>query len=75
MSDSRKSSSSRQAPLREGVDYYLDELGRYVFLTGYHLRRGYCCRSRCRHCPYGYGAGLPDPDLPGSNKQEGQDQQ
>ncbi|HEU4743322.1 MAG TPA: DUF5522 domain-containing protein, partial [Meiothermus sp.] len=18
----------------------------------YHLRRGYCCGSRCRHCPY-----------------------
>ncbi|MDH4378875.1 MAG: DUF5522 domain-containing protein [Vampirovibrionales bacterium] len=19
-----------------------------------HLQRGYCCRSACRHCPYGY---------------------
>ncbi len=19
-----------------------------------HIERGYCCRSACRHCPYGY---------------------
>ena len=32
-------------------DYYL-EGGRMVFTATYHLRRGYCCGSRCRHCPY-----------------------
>jgi uncharacterized protein (TIGR00290 family) len=26
-----------------------------VFTTAYHLRRGYCCESGCRHCPYGFG--------------------
>lgn len=25
-----------------------------VFTEAYHLRRGYCCRSGCRHCPYGF---------------------
>jgi hypothetical protein len=25
-----------------------------VFTTSYHFNRGYCCRSKCRHCPYGY---------------------
>ncbi|MGD1961059.1 MAG: DUF5522 domain-containing protein [Fulvivirga sp.] len=20
----------------------------------YHLQRGYCCKSGCRHCPYGF---------------------
>ncbi|MGA1776952.1 MAG: DUF5522 domain-containing protein, partial [Flavobacteriaceae bacterium] len=20
----------------------------------YHLKRGYCCKSNCRHCPFGY---------------------
>ncbi len=37
--------------LIEGVHYYLEgEL--YVF-TGIHLlKRGYCCGSKCRHCPY-----------------------
>jgi len=24
-----------------------------VFTAQYHLRRGYCCHSYCRHCPYG----------------------
>lgn len=38
--------------LVEGVDYYLED-GRVVFTEAYHLRRGYCCNSRCRHCPYG----------------------
>jgi hypothetical protein len=23
-----------------------------VFTRQYHLRRGYCCGSGCRHCPY-----------------------
>jgi hypothetical protein len=24
-----------------------------VFTATYHLKRGYCCNSGCRHCPYG----------------------
>jgi len=23
-----------------------------VFTRRYHLKRGYCCGSGCRHCPY-----------------------
>lgn len=38
--------------LKEGVDYYLDENGLMVFTEAYHLKRGYCCESGCRHCPY-----------------------
>ena len=37
--------------LREGEDYYVDG-GAMVFTAAYHLRRGYCCESGCRHCPY-----------------------
>jgi hypothetical protein len=37
--------------LREGEDYYL-EGGATVFTAAYHLKRGYCCESACRHCPY-----------------------
>ncbi|MFG0252592.1 MAG: DUF5522 domain-containing protein [Phycisphaerales bacterium JB038] len=37
---------------REGVDYYLDEQGRTVFTAYFLLKRGYCCISGCRHCPY-----------------------
>ncbi len=38
--------------LVEGEDYYLEN-GNWVFTAKYLLRRGYCCRSGCRHCPYG----------------------
>ena len=40
-------------PLEEG-DFYLSEEGYKVFTKQYHLKRGYCCESGCRHCPYGY---------------------
>jgi 2-iminoacetate synthase ThiH len=37
--------------LVEGEDFYRE--GAYVVFTArYHLRRGYCCESGCRHCPY-----------------------
>ncbi|MDA1148848.1 MAG: DUF5522 domain-containing protein [Bacteroidetes bacterium] len=39
-------------PVEEG-DYYTEN-GYRVFTEKYHLRRGYCCESGCRHCPYGY---------------------
>jgi hypothetical protein len=38
----------------EGADYYL-EGGLMVFTERFLLRRGYCCESGCRHCPYGFG--------------------
>jgi uncharacterized protein DUF5522 len=38
-----------------GEDYYVEN-GNWVFTASYLLRRGYCCRSGCRHCPYGYVA-------------------
>lgn len=40
------------APLVEGVDYYLDENKNFVFTEAHHLKRGHCCHSGCRHCPY-----------------------
>ena len=47
-----ESDLSRQAPaLVEGEDFYRE--GAYVVFTArYHLRRGHCCESGCRHCPY-----------------------
>jgi hypothetical protein len=39
------------AKLQPGEDYYYD--GPYVVFTAqYHLKRGTCCNSGCRHCPY-----------------------
>lgn len=40
--------------LKEG-DYYL-EGPNLVFTAAYHLKRGFCCQSGCRHCPYGFVA-------------------
>lgn len=41
--------------------YYLEN-GKVVFTPNYHIERGDCCGSGCRHCPY-------DPKhLKGNNK-------
>ena len=41
--------------LKEGEHYYTDkQTGLVVFTEKYHLLRGYCCKSGCRHCPYGF---------------------
>ncbi len=32
-------------------DYYMED-GLLVMTEAYHLKRGYCCGSKCRHCPY-----------------------
>jgi hypothetical protein len=46
--------SQKQPPaLKEGEDYYFEN-GLMVFTEAYHLKRGYCCKSGCRHCPYGF---------------------
>jgi hypothetical protein len=38
---------------QEGEDFYWE--GPYmVFTAAWHLKRGYCCGSACRHCPYGH---------------------
>jgi hypothetical protein len=43
--------SRRDAELREGIDYYLED-GLLVFTAAFLRKRGYCCESGCRHCPY-----------------------
>ena len=45
--------SKRVRKLIEGIDYYQE--GPYMVLTEWHhLKRGYCCGNRCRHCPYNH---------------------
>ena len=46
-----ESRAGKTAELREGIDYYL-EAGLLVFTAEFLRRRGYCCDSGCRHCPY-----------------------
>lgn len=39
--------------MRRGACSYADPLsGQSVFTAAHHLKRGRCCRSCCRHCPY-----------------------
>ena len=40
-----------QGALEPEKDYYM-ERGAFVFTESYLRRRGYCCGSGCRHCPY-----------------------
>lgn len=39
--------------LVEGIDFYYEN-GLMVFTAEYLKKRGFCCRSGCRHCPYGF---------------------
>lgn len=41
-------------PKLEPEDYYVSEDGYIVFAEKYHLKRGICCMSGCKHCPYGF---------------------
>lgn len=43
--------------LIEGVDYYFEEKDGVkfkIFTEHYLSKRAYCCKNRCRHCPYGF---------------------
>jgi hypothetical protein len=40
--------------MKAGSDYYFNEEGLMVFTEQYHLKRGFCCKNRCRHCPWKY---------------------
>ena len=43
----------KHIPLEEG-DYYMTPQGYKCFTEQYHLKRGYCCESGCKHCPFGF---------------------
>jgi hypothetical protein len=44
-------------------DYYINDDGLLVFTENYHLKRGYCCKSGCLHCPFDY-QNTANPDIP-----------
>lgn len=40
---------------QKGASFYVDpQTGNYVFTRKHHQKRGTCCKSGCRHCPYGF---------------------
>jgi uncharacterized protein DUF5522 len=49
--DENQTPRREESSTLEPEDYYFE--GPYlVFTAAYHLKRGYCCGSNCRHCPY-----------------------
>lgn len=49
--------------LTEGVDFTYNENGLMVLSREYHLKRGYCCKSGCKNCPYDFSKSF-DSDIP-----------
>ena len=37
--------------ISQSQDFYYEN-GYKVMTEKYHLKRGYCCNNKCRHCPY-----------------------
>jgi hypothetical protein len=46
MSSKKERSDKNENPL-----FYMEN-GLIVFTEAYHLARGFCCNSGCRHCPF-----------------------
>lgn len=57
--------------MEEGVDYYFNEDGLMVFTREYHLKRGYCCKNKCKHCPWGFGRKKEKKTGQDDNKENG----
>ena len=43
-----------QKPPEDDSRRFYMENGLVVFTDAYLISRGYCCKSGCRHCPYGF---------------------
>ena len=44
---------AQEETVKSSKDYYYEK-GYIVMTEKYHLKRGYCCKNSCKHCPYGY---------------------
>jgi hypothetical protein len=53
--------------MADSPDYYIDDDGMFVMTATFHLKRGYCCGNRCKHCPYDH------VNVPGNGKKTGDD--
>jgi len=52
MNDEDKKEPAETKPeFNEGVDYYFEN-GLMVLTAEFLRKRGYCCGSGCRHCPF-----------------------
>jgi hypothetical protein len=62
--------SPKREPLLPGRDYVVED-GLWVLTREFLLRRGYCCKSGCRNCPYGFRKPAPDADTTDSTDTPG----
>jgi Family of unknown function (DUF5522) len=53
----------KPSPLIEGEHFYFEN-GYIVFTEKFLKARGYCCKSGCRHCPYGFKKEKIPPQTP-----------
>ena len=63
----------KTAVLEDSTTYTDTDTGFLVFAELAHLKRGTCCGSQCRHCPYGWvnvRSGKRRPALVESGNQE-----
>ena len=49
-----KSDFDNTQVLSDEDNFYYSKEGLIIFTEKYHLDRGYCCESKCKHCPYGF---------------------
>ena len=42
----------------DNEDFYITVVGYKCFTEKYPLKRGYCCKSNCKHCPYGFNPNI-----------------
>lgn len=56
--------TERDDVMEEGRDFYFEN-GLMVFTAEFLRRRGFCCRSGCRHCPYDF---RPETLFPGEQE-------
>ena len=48
---SQRPPDERERGAPEPAEYYVED-GLLVFTAAHHVKRGRCCGSGCRHCPY-----------------------
>lgn len=53
MSEDKRDEKEEKEDKGDPPMFYMEN-GFVVFTREYHLKRGYCCKSGCRHCPYGF---------------------
>jgi Family of unknown function (DUF5522) len=57
-----------QDAVKKNQQTYIDpSTGYTVFTELAHLKRGFCCGNKCRHCPYNH-QNVVKPSPPSNNK-------